>query len=142
MFEIIILFVIASILSNIVKALGRSASPQRNTAPREMPSKVNETWAPEKDIKGQAPKYKIKAEETTSDIEKALHVTSQAKLKTTPQAKSQVRPQVAPKVSTRPNKLQPDSRRELTNFTPNRLVEGIILSEILAPPKCQRQKIR
>ena len=34
MFENIILFIIASILSNIVKALGRSASSQRSATPR------------------------------------------------------------------------------------------------------------
>lgn len=130
MFEIIILFIIASILSNIVKALGRSASSQRSATPREVPSSVNETWTPERDVKIEAPKYEIKVETSVSDVERV------------PQAKPQVKSQVAHQVSSQANQNQLSSQRILTSFNPNRLVEGIILSEIIAPPKCRRQKTR
>lgn len=139
MLEIIILFIIASILSNIVKALGRSASFQKNGAPRDMSSQTNQTFTQKKDIKKmEVPKYEIKVEETVSDIVKAPQVRPQAM----PQAKPLVKPQVVPQTATELNQLQIDSKRGGSIFTPNRLMEGIILSEILAPPKSRRQNIR
>ncbi len=139
MLEIIILFIIASILSNIVKALGRSASSQKNGAPREMASQTNQTFTRKKDIKKmEESNHEIKIEETVSDIVKAPQVRPQAM----PQAKPRVKPQVVPQTATELNQLQIDSKRGGSIFTPNRLMEGIILSEILAPPKSRRQHIR
>ena len=120
MYEIVILFIIAAVLSNIIKILGRPTRPaqtQERTAPKEIPSDVDESWASGKGVTS-----------TVSDTEGQIQFKSQTK----PQSRSQAKPQTKPQVS---------FKKGLIKLTPYRLVDGIIISEILSPPKCRRNKL-
>ena len=137
MYEIVILFIIAAVLSNIIKILGRPTRPaqtQERTAPKEIPSDVDESWASGKGVTS-----------TVSDTEGQIQFKSQTKPQSRsqakPQTKPQVKPLVAPRVATRLEQDQSSFKKGLIKLTPYRLVDGIIISEILSPPKCRRNKL-
>lgn len=134
MFEIIILFVIISVISNIIKAVNRQS-------PQQMGSPTTGAPATPKEIVVQRDRMEQKKSKYTTRIEQPTFVdptSQQIETKTISEQKA------IPKQSAQPRTTPegvPQPNISLSNLTRNRLVEGIILSEVLSPPRSRRQRI-
>jgi hypothetical protein len=127
MFEIIILFVVISLISNIIKAVGKSKSIYPREVGREPSADLQELGLPDNRVEATPEVHKIKIKTPAPEIGlypevKVQKPPKEEKDRVVFQASSQ------PKVG-------------LASLTPDRLVEGVILSEILGPPKSRRKNL-
>lgn len=125
--EIIIFFVVISIISNIIKAVSRQKPVQLGGTRETTSPNLHEIQLPENRVERVNPKYEVKVQNPTPKVTNPSQVKPQKR--NIPQA--EIQSQTIPQAN-------PQPKIGLTNLTPNKLVEGIILSEILAPPKSRR----
>ena len=125
MFEIIIFFVVISVISNIIKAVGKQRPAQMGETGGEAFSEPKEIPLPGNRMERVSPKYTVKIQNPAPKAS----TPPQDRTQSIPQQK--IQPRNLPQASSQP-------KVRLSNLTPSRLVEGIILSEILAPPKSRR----
>lgn len=129
MFEIIIFFVVISVISNILRAIGNSKLMQQGEGKGEVGAGPERSRVQEHRVEGIPKKPRIRIQTPAPQV-------------STPQ---ETRPQYAPEKKVAPKdaiKASPQPKVGSLKLTPHRLAEGIILSEILAPPKSLRQKVR
>jgi hypothetical protein len=130
MSEILIFFIFASIVINIVKAIGGIRKPQTRDTNMGIPTGPQEFKHQETGVNRTSPEYTIGIE--------SPHITKQpmTQMKLEPRHRNSTQ-RVKQKPVMTPMKKQ--HKGILEGLTKDKLIEGIILSEILAAPKSKRR---
>lgn len=132
MVEILIFLTIASIIVNIIKAVGGAKTPQIRGANGETPPDPQGINPQQPSAEKTGPKYTIRM--GSPDVGRP--VVTEGGLKSDPPntARRGKQRQIVPRT-------QPHTKGMFDKLTRDRLIEGIILSEILAAPKSKRRGI-
>lgn len=141
MIQIIIFFVVISVISNIIKSAGKQRQSQSARTMGGNIDRVKDIETPEAVSIGTIGEVRERKMDRGVKMDTVKDVTPLGadpyKIKTTKHERGRVKPA-----------LQYDTKSNfqanvgLSSLNPSRLVEGIILSEILAPPKSRRQGLR
>lgn len=127
--EFIIFLTIVSVIVNIVKAISKSKLTQQAETGTSMTHGTETGKTLQSNIDRRIPKYTIKSENL------AVSRIHNPQERIQPKRNNSFQGRVD-KDATAKTKHQ--VRISTSNLTPNRLIEGIIFSEILAPPKSRR----
>ncbi|NLI60229.1 MAG: hypothetical protein GX375_02205 [Clostridiales bacterium] len=138
MFQIIIIFLVISFIQSIIKAINQSRSTQPGTGGQSTSFSPQDIELTEEGVNRTPPRNIVNIDKPILKEAYRSKVGAQTKSPNSSQGKKVGRPLL--QTSPRPQAGSQEGRPQggLAKLTPDRLVEGIILSEILGPPKSRR----